>query len=90
MEELFQWRWAHGMNTLQPVVAGRQVGTSVRCWLAAFIHFLEHPLLQHRMRDGKKAGHMFQLPDALCMIHPQPVLADGPVGTAVLGNACLL
>ena len=42
------------------------------------------------MRDGKKAGHMFQLPDALCMIHPQPVLAHGPVGTAVLGNACLL
>jgi hypothetical protein len=73
------------MNAPQPVVAGRQVGTSVLCWLADFLPCF----VQHRGRGGRKALRMeelFQLPDALSMNPAQPFLASGPVGTAVLGQ----
>ena len=76
------------MNPPQPIEASRQVGTSVLCWLAAVLPVLKSSF-STTAREGRRATgrveKLFQLPSALGMNPPQPVLASGPVSTAVLG-----
>jgi hypothetical protein len=87
-EELFQWLRALGMNPPRPVVAGGPVGTTSLGWLAAVLQVLQNPFLQQRKKGCSEAGRveeLFHWLDALGMNPPQPVLASGAVGTALLG-----
>jgi hypothetical protein len=86
--ELFQWLCALLMNPPQPVVAGGPFGTAAWGWLAAVLPLIKNPILERRGRGGRAAGRveeLFQQPDALGMNPPQPAMASGLVGTAVLG-----
>jgi hypothetical protein len=87
-EELFQRLCTLGMNPPQPIKASRQVGTSVLCWLAAVLPVLKRSI-STTAREGRRATgrveELVQLPSAMGMNLLQPILASGPVGTAVLG-----
>ena len=90
--DLFQCVWALGMNPSKPVVASGPVLATARGWLAAVLPFLENRWLQKRgwgARSAERVEELVQLPEALGMNLPLPVVAAGLVGTAVRGCSAM-